>query len=286
MKRLLKKTSFLTLISVCLIFTSCVSLKNIQSQEEENHFYPEQSYIAQSYDWTPVADGITYAFYSSDQNKIRYHLVKLDLEEAKLEITSYPDEKTKMDGQVFKAKKTRNFAKENSCIIAFNATQFEHAGLFSVKLKGKMKTPQKDFSSSIGKYSALAFKDSRAYIIRSQNEAECSEYDWVFGGFFTILADGKEQPFKVWSYDSRTAVGITEDCGVIYILCAEGEDKNKSIGLSYQMCAKIFKSLGCTQAIEMDGGSSTDLVINGSSVLPYKPKVSQANSVGFRKLSE
>ena len=49
------------------------------------------------------------------------------------------------------------------------------------------------------------------------------------------------------------------------------------------MCAKILKRIGCSDALEMDGGSSTELCINGKSVLTPCIKATQANSIGFKK---
>ena len=64
-------------------------------------------------------------------------------------------------------------------------------------------------------------------------------------------------------------------------MVAEGENTSKSEGLSYPQCGTIFKALGCTDALEMDGGGSSELCINGKSILSYKNRRTQANSLGF-----
>ena len=54
---------------------------------------------------------------------------------------------------------------------------------------------------------------------------------------------------------------------LLYILVATPvfslTDKN---GLNYEECAAILKKLGCTDAMQFDGGHSSALVVNGKDV--------------------
>ena len=65
-------------------------------------------------------------------------------------------------------------------------------------------------------------------------------------------------------------------------MVAEGEYPSKSEGLSYPQCGEIFKKMGCYDALEVDGGGSSELCINGKSILSYKTFRYQGNSFGFR----
>src|SRR5665213_925749 len=59
----------------------------------------------------------------------------------------------------------------------------------------------------------------------------------------------------------RTAIGYTDDNKVI-ILVAEGRSETAS-GLTLTQEAQILKDLGCKEALNLDGGGSTCMLLNG-----------------------
>ena len=59
----------------------------------------------------------------------------------------------------------------------------------------------------------------------------------------------------------RTAIGYTNDNKVI-ILVAEGRSESAS-GLTLTQEAQILKDLGCKEALNLDGGGSTCMIVNG-----------------------
>ncbi|MDX1918559.1 MAG: phosphodiester glycosidase family protein [Candidatus Caenarcaniphilales bacterium] len=62
----------------------------------------------------------------------------------------------------------------------------------------------------------------------------------------------------------RTAVGITPD-GRIILLVADGRQKD-SVGLSIRELAELLRDIGVVEAINLDGGGSSSMVINGKIV--------------------
>jgi exopolysaccharide biosynthesis protein len=68
----------------------------------------------------------------------------------------------------------------------------------------------------------------------------------------------------------RTAMGYTKD-GKLIILMIEGRN-NIAHGATLEQEAQIFKDLGCTEAINLDGGGSSCLLVNGKETI----KVSDA----------
>ena len=88
-----------------------------------------------------------------------------------------------------------------------------------------------------------------------------------------------DQSSKRHSYDARLGAGLTKDGKTLYVMLVQnGAGKT---GLSYQMCARVFKALGCSDAMEFDGGSSAELFVNGSSLTGEAITVSQAAMMGF-----
>ncbi len=62
----------------------------------------------------------------------------------------------------------------------------------------------------------------------------------------------------------RTAIGYTNDNKII-ILIAEGRSETAS-GLTLTQEAQILTDLGCEEALNLDGGGSTCMLLNGKQV--------------------
>ncbi len=68
----------------------------------------------------------------------------------------------------------------------------------------------------------------------------------------------------------RTAVGYTKDNDLI-LVAVDGRE-GSSVGLTLVELANFMKSLGCTNAINLDGGGSTVMYVNGQIVnRPHQP---------------
>ena len=59
--------------------------------------------------------------------------------------------------------------------------------------------------------------------------------------------------------DPRTALGYTAD-NIVWILAVDGRHKGTE-GMTYMEMASIFQSLGCTNAVNLDGGGSTQMLV-------------------------
>ncbi|HUR67174.1 MAG TPA: phosphodiester glycosidase family protein [Chitinophagaceae bacterium] len=68
----------------------------------------------------------------------------------------------------------------------------------------------------------------------------------------------------------RTAIGYTAE-GKLIILMVEGRNKNAG-GATLHQLAAIFKDLGCQEALNLDGGGSSCMLVNGKETI----KVSDA----------
>ena len=200
---------------------------------------------------------------------------------------------------VYKGIRTKEFAKRNGCVVAMNLSPFGgKSGAWDTAAKlgstrqivGVHVDNGFVISKPVARYAALVFKKEksetgecfwRAGIVKNQNKKITEEYDFAFGGFYVVLEEGSVCDFKIHNHDSRSGAGISEDGRFLYLLVVEGERLLKSEGLSYPQCGEVFRAMGCSDALEMDGGGSSDLCINGKSVLSYKVIRVQANSIGF-----
>lgn len=66
----------------------------------------------------------------------------------------------------------------------------------------------------------------------------------------------------LWTKAPRTAIGKTKS-GNLLLVTVDGRQRNKSEGATISELAKIMKELGADEAINLDGGTSTQMVVNG-----------------------
>ena len=308
---MMKKNLPLAVLSAFfLIFVSCVSRPHF-SAEDEAARYPLTKYIPESFDWEQLSPGIYRCDFKNPDFPVIWHAVKIDLALEGLELACFPDQSTvaqvsgNSDGEVsqpfiYKGIRTQEFARLYDCEVAVNLSPFAgkngkwdlQAKLGSVRqVVGLHLADGLMISKPVSRYAALHFKREevsegktgwRASIEKNQSDKAAAASDFAFGGFYVVLENGIVEQGFLRNHDSRTGAGISEDGRTLYLLVVEGENPAKSEGLSYPQCGEIFKAMGCSDALEMDGGGSSELCINGRSVLSYSNFRTQANSLGFR----
>lgn len=64
----------------------------------------------------------------------------------------------------------------------------------------------------------------------------------------------------------RTAVGISRDSTKVYLVTVDGRQPGYSVGMTLYELAEFMIDLGCYHALNLDGGGSTTMVINGKVV--------------------
>jgi hypothetical protein len=65
---------------------------------------------------------------------------------------------------------------------------------------------------------------------------------------------------------ARSAIGFTNSNKVV-ILAVEGNNPNGGTGLTLAELAQVMKDMGCAGAINLDGGGSTSLIVNGTATV-------------------
>ncbi|MEN9548034.1 MAG: hypothetical protein RIR12_625 [Bacteroidota bacterium] len=72
----------------------------------------------------------------------------------------------------------------------------------------------------------------------------------------------------------RTAMGYTADNKLV-ILVVEGRNPGKAEGASLPQLAAIMKDIGCIEALNLDGGGSSCMLVNGQSTIKVADKTGQ-----------
>ena len=196
------------------------------------------------------------------ERRSTWHCVKIDL--------SQITDDSQIKYYYSKPASVLNFAKKNNCVVAINTTPF-YLEQNPQLCTGIIKANGNVLSEPLEQYCALALfwnedKTLSCKIIENQTEDEIEKYPYAFGGFFVILKDNKIREFK-HNNRSRTACGTDETGRYLYLFAITPRfSLTDRQGLTYPECAQILQSLGCTQAMQFDGGHSTAMVVNGKSV--------------------
>lgn len=106
----------------------------------------------------------------------------------------------------------------------------------------------------------------------------------AIGGSPMLIWDGKinitdeEELVVIDNHTSRarSAIGHTAD-GKVILLAVEGNNPEGGAGLDLEELAELLKSMGCTGAINLDGGGSTSMIVAGEQTV--KPSSSRERAV-------
>lgn len=100
---------------------------------------------------------------------------------------------------------------------------------------------------------------------------ERSDLQWAIGGGPRLLRGGRVEitgreerflPDVLNGRAPRTAVGITAE-GEVLLVVADGRRERESVGLTLQELAEWMLELGAVEAMNLDGGGSSTMVVDG-----------------------
>lgn len=83
----------------------------------------------------------------------------------------------------------------------------------------------------------------------------------AFGGGSLLLKDGEICNFtnNITGYNPRSAVGTNKEKNKVYLMCVDGR-QTSSKGVTQTQLAQLMKKIGCTDALNLDGGGSSNMV--------------------------
>lgn len=250
-------------------FVSCKSIPQESGQTEEFSEYQTEVLVPDDIHWEKICTG----FEKTDfivEGKISWTCVKIDLNTPGLQIINTPEAAAEK-GLRFHLK---DFASENDTIVAFNTTPFDNNTKTYLPI-GIVVNEGELIYNPVNRtdYAALGFYKNeenqfRAKVLCPQLQvlSQSQKFDYAAGGFFLILQDNQLVPHKAYRR-SRTAAGTDCDGRFLYVFAAAPFfNLSDNDGLTYNECALILKQLGCSDALQLDGGHSTGLVINSKTV--------------------
>lgn len=85
----------------------------------------------------------------------------------------------------------------------------------------------------------------------------------MIGGGVVLVQNGVVPTFTNTDVHPRTAIGFNQDSTKIFFVTVDGRQPGFSVGMSYEQLGKYMKGIGCYQALNLDGGGSTTMVVRG-----------------------
>ncbi|MGE4283441.1 MAG: phosphodiester glycosidase family protein [Clostridia bacterium] len=125
------------------------------------------------------------------------------------------------------------------------------------------------------------FKIGDKVTLATSTAPDLNSIQTAISGGTLLLKDGQYHPVT-WAHYGKnpvTAVGTDASNKYMYMVTVDGR-QSTSIGMSQQELAEFMKSLGCYNAIQMDGGGSTSMLTR----LPGDQNLSVINSPSDGKL--
>lgn len=129
--------------------------------------------------------------------------------------------------------------------------------------------------------SSFSYRDSFNIVPPKMKEFEKWKVRTAVGGGPVLLQNGhmkisnnEEMMFGGKAKDNlepRTAMGYTAD-GKLIILAVQGRYAGIAEGLSLPQMAKLFQELGCVEALNLDGGGSSCMLVNGKETITPSSK--------------
>ena len=98
----------------------------------------------------------------------------------------------------------------------------------------------------------------------------------LIGGWPRILRDGQDVAIEAPTVEGtisrnaetrhpRSAIGFSRDSTTLFLLVVDGRSQ-KSVGMTLVELAALMRRLGAWQAMNLDGGGSTTMIIDGAIV--------------------
>ena len=164
-----------------------------------------------------------------------------------------------------------SFVRDNGLIVGINTVPFEPSSAREAeerKVVGLGISKGRLIARPVPRFDALVFyRDGRAAIIgqwelHTADSASPPEILHAAGGFHRILRDGEltERARRKSPRYARSAAGISADGRTLYLIAING-GRLLNRGATEAETALILKQLGANDALNLDGGGSSALVL-------------------------
>ncbi len=209
---------------------------------------------------------------TEDPRPLVYHVIKIKMQTNGIKFLVTPPDNPGAS-KPLKARTTEDFAKEFGVQLAINGDAFSpwfdlsllgykpHSG-DSVNVYGYAASDGVIYSEDSNNQPTLFFHRSGV----ARFEIPPTNVYHAISGTQKILAAGEvPADLKAYDPDPRTAVGLNNGGNILIIVIVDGRQTGYSEGVTLVELGKIMQQNGARDAINLDGGGSSTLVIQNSS---------------------
>ena len=225
-------------------------------------------------DWKPVFVGIELSEASiTTPRPLQVRAARVDLREPTIRFTVTPANGER-EGEV-DARRSTEFLAERGCQLAINASFFsgEYKPKAPMDVIGLCVSEGDLYSRPQGKAALLISRQNRVWFDDPPYERLDEAHNAVAGSSI-ILADGKitvdpniKGGFTAGQHP-RSAAGTTRDGRYLILMTIDGRQPGYSEGTTLIETAEWLRRLGAWNGLNLDGGGSTNLVIEGDDGQP------------------
>lgn len=299
------KLARILIASVALLpLAACTTLDSRPTTEVRERAIPAQPFFSSEPRWRPIFRGIDHAELATDTPRaLVVQVLRIDMKAEGLELFATPgngDRPLDTDGQT-----TRTFLEEHGLSVAINTHFFgpccsripgEAKDLTGLSIaQGQLVSPNSDQSQrDILVFGFDTLDDEpglHARLYMDAPDVSTDSIDWPVGvshaiaGRVVLVGSALQAGSDRFSEDRhpRTLVGLSDDQDTLYLVTIDGRQPAFSMGASLAEAAAIMAFVGAADALNVDGGGSTTMVVrdpDGASQLLNSPSNGSERVVG------
>ncbi len=134
-----------------------------------------------------------------------------------------------------------------------------HAGQWALT-EGAAMTDGKTWSVSSNARPCFVVRKNHSVAIEMLARPAAEDFE-VIGGNVILVKDGKALPLKNKIRHPRTVVGFNAEKTKLILLVVDGRKPGIAIGMNYEELAAEMLRLGCSDALNLDGGGSSVIAV-------------------------
>ena len=227
--------------------------------------------------WTPVFQGVDYAHFEVADPLLKVHVLRIDSQAPGISfVTTGRSENYKVDEVETDRRTAPDFLMENDLEAAINANFYAPFNFQTRRSRGPsnpkglvvsdgvlVSPPEKGFPSFIQN------RGDGLFSIRTVEPDESLDgIQTAVSGNRILMEGGKRLDLPDPARHPRTAVGVSQDRKTVFFVVVDGRQEGFSIGATYNDLGVIFERLGAYEALNLDGGGSTTMVIRDAADQP------------------
>ena len=159
-------------------------------------------------------------------------------------------------------------------LVAVNGDFFNSAGVPQSALYKKGVALKSRFCD-LCTFLAINYQN-KASIISKDRIVDTANIKEAIGGYHWLIKNSQKVAQGDLSVEPRTTTGITTG-NVVYFILADGRQSTYSNGMSFSQLSDMFLAIGVKDAINLDGGGSSTLVVKEGAGWAVKNKPSDGS---------